>query len=146
MNQGLTIEDIHALRDAHKISLQSYVGNKSVITCFVNDEVYHSVLVHHVILDNEGGDLPDYAGLVMEDTQEEAVWRSILAILEEGDVLTLRWCRGTYTTPDMLSYDLMGDGVEIEIESASRHLVFVLLLHVAPRESTNRIFRFREDG
>lgn len=145
MTHKLTAEDIQSLRDAQRVALQSHVGEESLITCFVENEIYHRVLVNHLILDNEGGDIPDSAALVIEDTQTEEVWRSILAILEEGDAIKIRWCRGTYTSPEMLPYNLAGDAVEVEIESEKHHLVFLLLLHVAAKDSSNRIFRFGEE-
>lgn len=144
MEFQLTADDIQCLKDAEKVVFQSYQGEHSLITCFVADTVYHRIEVEHVILDNEGGPLPDSAALAVEDVQTEEVWRSIVAILEPEDRLKIRWCRGTYTLPVMLPCGLVGDGVEIEVEGIQRRLVFLLLVHVAEKDSKTRIFRNKE--
>lgn len=144
MDHQLSADDIQCLKDAQKVVFQSHQGEHSLITCFVADTVYHRIEVEHVILDNEGGPLPDSAALAVEDVQTEEVWRSILAILETEDRIKIRWCRGTYTLPVMLPYNLVGDGVEIEVESDQRRLVFLLLVHVAEKDSKTRIFKNKE--
>jgi len=141
MDLHITAEDIQCLKDAQKVVFQTHQGEKTLITCLVADEVYHRFEVEHLIVDNEGGPLPDFAALAVEDVQTEEVWRSIVAILEPNDRFRIRWCRGTYTLPIMLPCNLSGDGVEIEIISDQRRLVFLLLVHVADKSSKTRIFR-----
>jgi len=144
MEFPLTADDIQCLKDAEKVVFQSYHGEYSLITCFVANTVYHRIEVEHVILDNEGGTLPNSAALAVEDVQTEEVWRSIVAILEPEDRIKIRWCRGTYILPVMLPYNLVGDGVEIEVEGDQRRLVFLLLVHVAEKNSKTRIFQNKE--
>lgn len=141
MGTQLSEKDIQCLKDANKVVLQSYHGEHSLITCFVADIAYHRIEVEHSILDNEGGPLPDSAALIIEEVQNEEVWRSIIAILEPQDRLKIRWCRGTYTLPIMLPHNLVGDGVEIEVEGDQRRLVFLLLVHIAEKNSKIRIFQ-----
>jgi hypothetical protein len=140
MELQITADDIKCLKSAEDIVLTSHHGERSLITCLASDEIYHQIEVGHVIIDNEGGQPPKFAALIVENVQTEEVWRSIVAILEPEDRIKIRWCRGTYTQPIMLSRNLVGDGVEIEVEGDQRRLVFLLLVHVAEKDSKTRIF------